>query len=117
MKRATLLTLALLAGFVLPAEASETSDLAAARALFAKNFQAIRDKDADTYLSCYLESEGLARTGPTGFTLGYKEMETGVREGGWPDNIEAEDIRLTPVQPGLVYATYRYRMRFGGEEF
>ena len=48
-----------------------TADLAAARAVFEKNLQAIRDKNRDAYLSCYLESERLARTGAEGFELGY----------------------------------------------
>ena len=34
----------------------------------------------------------------------------------WPDQIEASDIHLTPLQPGLVYGTYRYRVRYGAEE-
>ena len=42
------------------------SDLAAARAVFEKNLQAIRDQDRDGYLACYLESERLVRTGPGG---------------------------------------------------
>ena len=42
--------------------ADDVSDLAAARRVFEKNLQAIRDKDRDAYLSCYLESERLART-------------------------------------------------------
>jgi imidazolonepropionase-like amidohydrolase len=90
-------------------------DLAAARALFEKNLQAIRDKDRDSYLSCYLESERLVRTGPTGFELGYSGLAATAGE-GWPDHIAAEDLRLTPVQPGLVYGTYRYRVRYGKDE-
>ena len=31
----------------------------------------------------------------------------------WPDLIEANDIHLTPLQPGIVYGTYRYRVRYG----
>src|SRR5688572_7132131 len=82
------------------------ADLAAARALFERNLQAIRDKDTAAYLSCYLESERLARTGPEGFELGYAGLAASAGQ-GWPDHIAAEDLRLTPVQPGLVYGTYR----------
>ena len=74
-------------------------DLASARRLFEKNLQAIRDKDRDAYLSCYLESERLARTGPTGFELGYAGLAATAGQ-GWPDHIDAEDLRLTPVRPG-----------------
>jgi imidazolonepropionase-like amidohydrolase len=102
----------------LPATATTTTvdgDLAAARTLFEKNLQAIRDKDRDAYLSCYLDSERLVRTGPTGSELGYSGLAATAGE-GWPDHIAAEDLRLTPVQPGLVYGTYRYRVRYGKEE-
>ena len=34
------------------AESSSVSDLAAARAVFEKNLQAIRDKNREAYLSC-----------------------------------------------------------------
>lgn len=95
--------------------ADEASDLSAARALFERNLQAIRDKDRDTYLSCYLESERLVRTGPDGPALGYADLAASAGE-GWPDHIEADDIRLTPVKPGLVYGTYRYRVRYGAQE-
>src|ERR1700744_5144606 len=58
----------LLAAVLSPLSGEEGSgDLAAARALFEKNLQAIRDKNRDAYLSCYLDSERLARTGPDGF--------------------------------------------------
>lgn len=104
-----------LAFFSGPAVASTEGDLASARILFEKNLQAIRDKDRETYLSCYLDSERLVRTGPTGFELGYSGLAATAGE-GWPDHIAAEDLRLTPVQPGLVYGTYRYRVRYGGDE-
>src|SRR5215203_3872028 len=97
------------------ARADEAADLASARRLFEKNLQAIRDKDKATYLSCYLESERLARTGPTGFELGYAGLAATAGQ-AWPDHIEAEDLRLTPVRPGAVYGTYRYRVRYGATE-
>src|SRR5690349_1534512 len=46
-------------------------DLEAARRLFEANLQAIRDKDKDAYLACYLQSDRLVRSGPPGFDLGY----------------------------------------------
>lgn len=95
--------------------AAPTADLAAARAVFEKNLQAIRDKDRGAYLSCYLDSEGLARTGPQGFALGYADLAASAGQ-GWPDHIDASDLHLTPVRPGLVYGTYRYRVRYGGRE-
>jgi imidazolonepropionase-like amidohydrolase len=123
MKPASMRSVVVLAALLLAAappargrqEGSPAADLAAARALFEKNLQAIRDKDRDAYLSCYLQAEGLARTGPEGFDLGYANLAAAIGD-AWPDHIEAEDIRLTPVRPGLVYGTYRYRTRYGGQE-
>jgi imidazolonepropionase-like amidohydrolase len=96
-------------------ESYEDSDLAAARALFAANLQAIRDRNRDAYLACYLDSKGLARTGASGFELGRAGLAAGLGE-GWPDHIDAEDVRLVPVRPGMVYGTYRYRVRYGTRE-
>jgi imidazolonepropionase-like amidohydrolase len=114
--RSALPFLALLLLLGAPAvRADEAADLASARRLFEKNLQAIRDKNKDTYLSCYLESERLSRTGPTGFELGYAGLAATAGQ-GWPDHIDAEDLRLTPVRPGVVYGTYRYRVRYGANE-
>jgi imidazolonepropionase-like amidohydrolase len=94
-------------------DSAVAADLAAAHAVFERNLQAIRDKDRAAYLSCYLDSERLVRTGPSGFVLGSLAAGEGQE---WPDHIAAEDLRLTPVQPGLVYGTYRYRVRYGTRE-
>ncbi len=91
------------------------ADLAAAKKVFEANLDAIRRKDKDAYLACYLPEESFARTGPDGMSVGFKEFAAGVGT-GWPDSIEAEDMRLTPVRPGLVYGTYRYRVRYGADE-
>ncbi len=93
----------------------EAEDLAAARALFARNLDAIRGRDRDAYLACYLQSERLVRTGPEGFALGYEPVvaSTGT---AWPDVFDARDLRLVALQPGLVYGTYRYRVRYGEDE-
>ncbi|HTO77111.1 MAG TPA: amidohydrolase family protein [Thermoanaerobaculia bacterium] len=98
----------------LPA-AAETADAAAARAVFEKNLDAIRRRDRGAYLACYLEAPSLARTGPAGPFLGYEDF---VKQAGekWPDLFEASDLRLMPLRPGLVYGTYRYRVRYGVEE-
>lgn len=97
-----------------PASAT-AADLAAARRVFVANLDAIRRRDRAAYLACYLHSESLARTGPTGFTLGYAPMES-TRSNSWPDSIEALDLRLARIQPGVVYGTYRYRVRYGTDE-
>jgi imidazolonepropionase-like amidohydrolase len=95
--------------------ADTTTDLAGARGVFERNLDAIRGHDAQAYLSCYLRSPLLARTGPTGFLLGYDSLAAGVGQ-GWPDQFESLDLKLTPVRDGLVYGTYRYRVRYGANE-
>ncbi len=91
------------------------ADLVGARKVFDANLEAIRKQDRAAYLACYLPEEGFARTGPDGMTVGFTDFAAGVGT-GWPDSIEAEDMRLTPVRPGLVYGTYRYRVRYGAVE-
>src|SRR5262245_26939977 len=79
---------------VLPAvsaqPADSSADLAGARKVFEANLEAIRKKDKDAYLACYLPEESFARTGPDGMAVGYAEFAKGVGT-GWPDSIEAED--------------------------
>ncbi len=89
--------------------------MAAARSIFEQNIIAIRNRDRDAYLSLYLKSDHLVRSGPTGFSTGFDDFakQAGAR---WPDTIEATEMHLTPLQPGLVYGTYRYRVRYGAEE-
>ena len=93
---------------------AQSDDIAGARAVFEANIQAIRDQNRPKYLSYYLHSDRLVRSGPTGFVTGYDDFAKAA--GPWPDTIEADDIRLTQLQPGLVYGTYRYRVRYGGDE-
>ena len=53
--------------------ADETADIAAARAVFDQNINAIRQRDRDKYLSLYLHDTRLVRGGPDGFTTGFEE--------------------------------------------
>ncbi len=98
-----------------PAAADTAADLAAARALFEANLEAIRNRDRDAYLACYLDSEQLVRSGPGGISLGFAGLAATAGD-GWPEVFEAQDLRLVPVAPGVVYGTYRYRVRFDGDE-
>jgi len=95
--------------------ADEASDLRNARAVFEENIRAIHQRDRAKYVSLYLNSPGLIRTGPAGFTTGYEDFAKGAGT-AWPDTLEATDVRLTPVRPGVVYGTYRYRVRYGADE-
>ncbi|HEX7422162.1 MAG TPA: amidohydrolase family protein [Thermoanaerobaculia bacterium] len=98
-----------------PVFADDKTDLAAARAVFDENIAAIRQRDRDKYLSLYMHDARLVRNGPTGFTTGFEEHAKHAGE-RWPDEIEASDVHMTSLQPGLVYGTYRYRVRYGNEE-
>ena len=53
---------------------ARTSDVAAARALFEKNLDAIRRRDKAAYLACYLDSDKLAKTSADGMSLGYADF-------------------------------------------
>jgi imidazolonepropionase-like amidohydrolase len=97
------------------AAAGEPQDLDAARRLFEANLEAIRRRDRDAYLACYLKATTLARTGAEGMALGFEEFEKQAGE-EWPDLFEAQDLRVVPIRPGLVYGTYRYRVRYGARE-
>ncbi len=104
-----------LAALVLLSSAAFASDLDEARALFERNLAAIHAHDKAAYLACYLDSERLVRTSPEGQVLGFTDFE---KQAGakWPDTLEAADLQLVPVRDGIVYGTYRYRVRYGGDE-
>jgi imidazolonepropionase-like amidohydrolase len=108
----TALALALL---LAAAPSTSATDVAAARALFQKNLDAIAHRDKDAYLSCYLNAGTLARTGFEGPELGYEPLARSAGE-QWPDTFEARDLRLVPLRAGVVYGTYRYRVRYGADE-
>jgi imidazolonepropionase-like amidohydrolase len=91
------------------------ADIRAARELFERNLDAIRRRDKAAYLSGYWKSEKLARTGADGIALGYAAHEKAAGE-NWPDTFDASDLELVAVQPGVVYGTYRYRVRYGADE-
>ena len=111
--RVGILGLALAAAFAAPARGD---DLAEARRLFEKNLDAIRTRDRAAYLACYLQSDSLARPGPEGLQLGYRPFAEQAPRNPWPDVFDARDLRLVPVKDGVVYGSYRYRVRFGDDE-
>src|SRR5688500_11176616 len=86
-----------------------SSDTAEARRVFEGNISAIHQRDRARYLSYYLESDRLARTGPSGLELGFEHWSAR-RDSTWPDTLVARDLRLVPIAPGVVYGTYHYRV-------
>ncbi len=99
-----------------PATAGAAEDIASAAEVFERNLDAIRNRDRDAYLACYLQTDALVRTGPDGFRLGFADHASQSSDSAWPDVFEAQDLRLTPIDDGLVYGTYRYRVSYGGDE-
>jgi len=95
--------------------ADQSPDVKAARAVFQANLAAIAHHDRDAYLSYYLHSDRLVRGGESGFTTGFDDFAKQAGS-GWPDQFDASDLHLTEVQPGVVYGTYRYRVRYGTKE-
>ena len=98
-----------------PAADEGAAEVAAARAVFEANLQAIRDRSTAAYLACYLDSPRMATAGPEGFTPGFDHLKASAGK-GWPDHIDASAIHLLWLRPGLVYGTYRYRVRYGADE-
>jgi len=92
-----------------------SSDVAAARAVFEQNLDAIRRRDKAAYLTTYWKSDKLSRTGADGIALGYAAHEKSAGE-NWPDTFDASDLQVVSVEPGVVYGTYRYRVRYGADE-
>jgi imidazolonepropionase-like amidohydrolase len=111
--RKLLIAIALL--LAAPLFADEISDVAAARTLFNANLDAIRHRDRAGYLSLYVHSDHLVRVGATGFVTGYDDFAK-QRDVRWPDTFDASDLHLVRVSNGVVYGTYRYRVRYGAEE-
>lgn len=99
-----------------PAVADPAGDEAAARALFEQNLQAIADRDTESYLACYWQSDGLVRNGFEGISRGYAGLAASVDEDTWPDQFEATDLQVFWLRPGVVYGQYRYRVRYGDDE-
>lgn len=92
-----------------PVLATVSSDTAEARRVFEGNISAIHRRDRTRYLSYYLESDRLARTGPGGLELGFDNWSAR-RDSTWPDTLVARDLRLVPIVSGVVYGTYHYRV-------
>jgi hypothetical protein len=100
------------------AGSSREVELAETRALFDANIRAIQEKNKESYLACYRDDEALLRVGPDGVKTGYAELAaTTATSGsdGWPSALEASEVHVYWVEPGVVYGTYKYRVTIAGE--
>lgn len=95
--------------------AQRARDSIEALAAFRGNIGAIHSRDRATYLTYYLQSPRLARTGPGGVNWGYEGM-TGGDPNAWPDTLIATHFAVVPLAPGVVYGAYRYRVVQGGSQ-
>jgi imidazolonepropionase-like amidohydrolase len=89
-------------------------EVQAAREVFEQNLDAIRNRDRAAYLETYLASEAFTASTLTGLLTGYDRFAA--QEAAWPDTFDASDLQLVRVAPGVVYGTYRYRVRYGADE-
>ena len=90
----------------------------AAMQLFRKNLRAIEQRNRDDYLSCYRPTDTLVRNGPEGVALGYAELAEGTPANGsddWPERLDADQLEVHWVAPGVVYGSYRYVVTIDGE--
>ena len=90
--------------------ASASADSAAALAVFRENIDAIHKRDHPRYLRTYLQTTGLTRGGLRGIERGWMEWSARTDTApAWPDTLIANDLRVAPLAPGVVYGVYRYR--------
>ncbi len=112
MKRSRLFATLLLTGcYASPATQTATirnaSDSVAALRLFEENIDAIHKRDRARYLATYLQEPTLARNGPDGLQLGWADWSAR-RDTTWPDTLRASNLRVVPLQAGVVYGSYCY---------
>ncbi len=94
-------------------EAARAADSVAALAAFRSNIASVHNRDRAAYLRHYLQSPRLALTRPNGTEFGYEGLAAG-DPNAWADTLVATHLAVTPVAPGVVYGTYRYRSDSGG---
>src|ERR1700690_2130916 len=101
MRRLLLLTLLLT--FVPALRADDATDLAAARAVFKANLEAIQHHDRAAYLATYLHDDSFAVSTSAGFLRGFDRFAKD--DSPWPDAFDASDLELVHVAPGTIYGT------------
>ena len=77
--------------------------------LFRENLRSIHQRDRGAYLSTYLQSPQLLRSGPQGLTRGYEGLARSAGE-SWPDTLVATHLQVTPLASGIVHGSYQYRV-------
>ncbi|MFW6175592.1 MAG: amidohydrolase family protein [Acidobacteriota bacterium] len=89
-------------------------DSAGALEAFRSNIRAIHLRDRAAYLSHYLQSPRLVRSGPEGVQHGWESFAAGAGQ-NWPDTLVASHFLVTPLTDGVAHGSYHYRVVQGGE--
>ena len=90
--------------------AGAARDSAEALAVFRENIDAIHKRDHPRYLRTYLQAPGLTLGGLRGMQRGWMEWPARTDTApAWPDTLIANEMRVAPMTPGVVYGMYRYR--------
>lgn len=89
---------------------SAARDSAEALAVFRDNIDAIHKHDHPRYLRTYLQTPGLTRGGLRDLGRGWADWSARTDSNpAWPDTLIANEMRVAPMSPGVVYGRYRYR--------
>jgi len=89
---------------------SPARDSAQALAVFRENIDAIHKRDHPRYLRTYLQTPGLTRGGLRDLGRGWMDWSARTDSNpAWPDTLIANEMRVAPMSPGVVYGRYRYR--------
>jgi hypothetical protein len=83
------------------------NDSADALATFRENITAIHRRDQARYLATYVHTNQLVRHSPAGMETGYENWSARTSN-AWPDTLIVQEMRVTPIAPGVVYGYYRY---------
>lgn len=90
-------------------EATRQSDLEGALEAFRGNIAAIHHRDAEAYLSHYLDSPELVVAGADTIARGFSRFAEARRgTNAWPDTLMAGEPTLVWLAPGVVYGVYPY---------
>ncbi|MBI2538083.1 MAG: hypothetical protein HYW06_14205 [Gemmatimonadetes bacterium] len=90
-------------------EAIRQSDLEGALHAFHGNIAAIHQRDAEAYLSHYLDSPELVIAGGDTIRRGFTAFAEARRATAtWPDTLIAGEPTLVWLAPGVVYGVYPY---------
>ncbi|MBI3981655.1 MAG: hypothetical protein HY337_02005 [Gemmatimonadetes bacterium] len=97
-------------------ESIRQRDLEEAQLAFRGNVAAIHRRDAEDYLSHYLDSPDLVIAAADSLRRGFAAFATARRASSdWPDTLVAGEPTLVWLAPGVVYGAYPYTVVQDGD--